>query len=322
MISIGKAAELLGIPVHTVRRLADSGILRSHHTEGGHRRFRRGELQDDYRAHDPEWAPRATFDAVYPLNGLAEDIVWRELDHALNLSENARRIAGYTVTEMVNNAIDHSEGTEVRVASRDDDRITVSITDDGVGVFENMRRKLDLPDLFASIQELSKGRRTTDPSRHSGEGIFFSSKAVPRFSIEANGLIWTVDNDLDDIAVGTSDVQGTRVRLELERATDLTLRELFGRFTDDDGAFTRTRPVVKLFELGTEFISRSEAKRLTAGLERFTEVELDFQGVDVVGQGFIDEVFRVWAGENPGTELLPTRMNDAVEFMVRRGLPR
>jgi hypothetical protein len=61
---------------------------------------------------------------------------------------------------------------------------------------------------------------------------------------------------------------------------------------------------------------------LTAGLERFSEVELDFADVESVGQGFVDEVFRVWSTRNPDTLLYPVNMNPAVEFMVTRGLPK
>jgi hypothetical protein len=63
------------------------------------------------------------------------------------------------------------------------------------------------------------------------------------------------------------------------------------------------------------------AKRLLANLERFREVILDFRGVEGVGQGFVDEVFRVWARDHPEVKLIPVEMNEAVEFMVRRGLP-
>ena len=78
--------------------------------------------------------------------------------------------------------------------------------------------------------------------------------------------------------------------------------------------------MIRLFEHGVRFVSRSEAKRLVAGLERFREVILDFHGVEGVGQGFVDEVFRVWASAHPGTRLVPRDMNAAVEFMLRRGV--
>ena len=78
---------------------------------------------------------------------------------------------------------------------------------------------------------------------------------------------------------------------------------------------------MRLFEAGSAFLSRSEAKRLAAGLDRFRQVTLDFEGVDEVGQGFVDELFRVWARDHPATRLSPIKMNDDVRFMVERGLP-
>jgi hypothetical protein len=55
-------------------------------------------------------------------------------------------------------------------------------------------------------------------------------------------------------------------------------------------------------------------------MDRFLEVEVDFTGVESVGQGFVDELFRLWPRRHPGTKLIPTNMNEAVEFMVTRGL--
>jgi transcriptional regulator with XRE-family HTH domain len=81
---------------------------------------------------------------------------------------------------------------------------------------------------------------------------------------------------------------------------------------------TRSRVQLQLLEKGSSFVARSEAKRLLEGLDRFKEVVLDFRGVDGVGQGFADEVFRVWARAHPGTKLLPLRMVGAVQSLVNR----
>lgn len=104
--------------------------------------------------------------------------------------------------------------------------------------------------------------------------------------------------------------------------TSRELKDVFDAFTDEDHSFSKSRILVKLFELGVDFVSRSEAKRLLRGLERFQEVEVDFEGVREVGQGFIDELLRVWPSQHPDTKIMPTNMNRAVEAMVRRGLPR
>ena len=111
------------------------------------------------------------------------------------------------------------------------------------------------------------------------------------------------------------------MRLELDRFTDRRLGDVFGRYTSDDSLeFDTTRTVVRLFETGETFVSRSEAKRLGTRLERFDHVIVDFEGVNEVGQGFVDELFRVWQREHPDVTLTPVNMRPAVEQMVRRGL--
>jgi STAS-like domain of unknown function (DUF4325) len=97
------------------------------------------------------------------------------------------------------------------------------------------------------------------------------------------------------------------------------LEDLFAAYTDPATLqFTRTRATIKLATLGKALVSRSEAKRLVAGLPEFRHVTLDFSGVDVVGQGFCDEVFRVFAHAHPDVGLEPVGMNDTVAFMVAR----
>jgi uncharacterized protein YigA (DUF484 family) len=162
-----------------------------------------------------------------------------------------------------------------------------------------------------------------DPEHHSGEGIFFTSRVVDVFRLESHGIAWTVDNLLDDQSIGsTQDQQGTTVSFSIDRTSSRILREVFDRFSDPNTLeFTRNRASIRLYQSSRQFVSRSEAKRLAVNLEAFEEVELDFTGVAEVGQGFVDELFRVWAASHPRTRLVPVGMNPAVEFMVRRGMP-
>jgi STAS-like domain of unknown function (DUF4325) len=197
------------------------------------------------------------------------------------------------------------------------------ITDSGVGAYTKLLEGLHLTSEFEAVQELSKGKRTTDPSRHTGEGIFFTSKVVDLFRLTSARVRWTVDNIRHDAALGVAQpAPGTSVYCQIDPQTDRVLADVFRHFTRDH-AFVRTRPVVKLFEIGTAFVSRSEARRLLDGLDAdFDEVEVDFTGVDDVGQGFVDELLRVWPAAHPGKAVVPVNMNAAVEFMVRRGLHR
>lgn len=270
-------------------------------------------------------AERGPFTRRHATEGLDESSVWLELraELAMRLPERGEEtdaILSYVVTELVNNAIDHSRSPTVCLrAEFEDGSMDVTIEDTGIGAFESVRERLALEDHLHALQAISKGKTTTDPERHTGEGLFFSSKAVDHFELRANGLVWMVDNLLGDQAILEEEPRpGTLAHLSLATPPTRSLRALFESFTTDL-AFDRTRAVVRLFEHGTRFVSRSEAKRLCADLERFREVELDFHGVQGVGQGFVDELFRVWATAHPDTRLVPTRMNDAVAFMLRRG---
>jgi hypothetical protein len=198
------------------------------------------------------------------------------------------------------------------------------VIDDGVGVFARIVTGIDtLHDVRDAALQLTVGKLTTWPERHTGKGIFFSSRGANLFQIDANEVRFTVDNDRDDWALGTSARdRGSAVLFEVDLAEPTSLAELFRRYTSDDYEFDRTSTTVKLFETGVRFVSRSEAKRLTPSLDRFRHVELDFAGIEKVGQGFVDELFRVWAADHPDIEISATNANPAVQFMIDRGRPR
>lgn len=340
LVSIGKLARILHENESVIRHLANQGVLTSVRTPGGHRRFDIGIAQGEfarYRNLRPSsgedtgehtqgleaQAPGPSFQLTQVREGLDEHAVWLEVQpHLILPSDNVRRIAQYCVSEMVNNAIDHSNGWQVHVAVWNlPGRARVLVEDDGVGVFERVKAGWSLPDFRAAAAELTKGKRTTAPQTHTGEGIFFTSKAATVFILESNGQAWWVDNDRPDFAIGPSSIiVGTRVTMEFDLASQLTLLDLFRRFTDA-GKFDRSRPVVRLFQAGNEFVSRSEAKRLLSGMHEFSDIDVDFDGVEFVGQAFVDEMFRVWPAAAAGTAIHPVNMSPDVEFMVERGRP-
>ena len=266
------------------------------------------------------------FARTYPTAGLQEDAVWREVINATPeldaLPVNVRSILAYAFTEMMNNAIDHSRGENADVRfwmSRD--AVAFEILDDGIGAFRSVRERMELPNDLAALQEIEKGKATTAPDRHTGEGIFFTSRAVDIFLLESGELRWTVDNLRDDIAVGNAEARrGTRVRCEISPHSERVLSKIFDQYTveEDVPAFQRTSVRVRLFEVGERFVSRSEAKRLASRLEGFEEAELDFSGVQEVGQGFVDELFRVWARGHPETRLHPINVSAAIRWMISR----
>jgi anti-sigma regulatory factor (Ser/Thr protein kinase) len=291
------------------------------------RMARDGELERRGAGRGTTYAGVADLDLRFPLAGLEEHLVWHQVQDRLpqitETRENVRSILTYAFTEMLNNAIDHSGGQEARVVFWvRPESFAFEVRDDGTGAFRHLRKRLGLEDDLAALQQLAKGRETTAPDRHSGEGIFFTARVVDLFELDANRLRWIVNQPRNDQAIGDApEHPGTRVRCEIDARTRRTTAEVFGNFVDPDTLeFSKTVIPLALFQRDDRFVSRSEAKRLVSRLERFREVELDFEGVTEVGQGFVDELFRVWAGQHPETHVVPVHMSPAVEWVVRRSL--
>ncbi len=257
---------------------------------------------------------------------LSETNIWKKYFEAQfsTFPENILTICDYGFTEIMNNAIDHSEGKRVIIKTELENHcIKIMMIDDGIGIFQKLQNKFHFPNKRESIVALSKGKLTTDPENHSGEGIFFTSRAFDTFSISANGLYYlknNIENDwtLDDKKI----ITGTAIVMEISQHSQRTLKSIFNDFTNPDNfKFDKTDVIVKLSQFKEErLISRSQAKRILLGLDKFREVILDFRDVKTVGQGFVDEVFRVFQQKHPEIQIIHKNANDNVRFMIERGI--
>ena len=104
--------------------------------------------------------------------------------------------------------------------------------------------------------------------------------------------------------------------------TERTTKEIFDEYTSDDFVFNKTKIIVHLAKdyLGHDFVSRSLAKRILMNVEKFKIIVLDFENIDNIGQGFADEVFRVFRNKNPDITVVPVNMNEEIEFMINRAM--
>lgn len=295
-----------------VRSLVRSGDLIAH----GQRRYRRYEL-----------APRRNDQRHYEIApALSEDVVWDSFvkPFVADMEESVRDICHYGLTEMVNNVIDHSGASRLRVELRlTSASLRIRVTDDGIGMFQKIANALQLADPRQSLLELSKGKFTTDPSRHTGEGVFFTSRAFDRFSIRSSDLLFAHSTRSDDWLVGIEEknFSGTRISMGIILPSPRKLEDVFARFSSgpDDHRFARTHVPLKLATYGDEnLVSRSSAKRVLSRVERFDEALLDFSGVRSVGQGFADEIFRVFTSAHPEIRIIWINANEQITGMIRR----
>lgn len=255
---------------------------------------------------------------------LAEDLVWRDdVGRVIgDIPENVLAIWHYGFTEMFNNAIDHSAGTSIHLEVRRNAVDTeMVVQDNGVGIFKKIQMELGLLDERHAILELAKGKLTTDPKRHTGEGIFFSSRMFDQFDILSGGVFFSHKFEADDWILERDKLgNGTFVWMKLNNHTSRTTTRIFDQYTSgDEYGFTKTVVPVNLARYGNEnLISRSQAKRLLSRIELFKKVLFDFSDVPTIGQAFADEIFRVFAVGHPTIELVPIHANSQVKRMIDR----
>jgi anti-sigma regulatory factor (Ser/Thr protein kinase) len=257
---------------------------------------------------------------------LAEDQAWsNDVGPVIGqLPENVLDIWHYGFTEMFNNAKEHSGGSQILVHIRRTAANTeMVISDDGIGIFKKIQMALNLLDERHAIFELSKGKLTTDPTKHTGEGIFFTSRIFDSFDILSGGVFFTHSFGAAEDWIMERDrfQSGTTVWMKIDNHTARTVKRIFDSYASEDGdyGFNKTVVPVKLAQYGNDkLISRSQAKRVLARVELFTVVLFDFAGVLTIGQSFADEIFRVFAREHPAIELHVIHASSEVKRMIAR----
>ena len=271
-----------------------------------------------------------TYHEEFLTEGLMEDwVLTKRLQPLLEgVSSTVRGVFGYVFTEMLNNAIEHSCSEKVVIhAYRNAFALGCFISDFGIGIFTKVQQAMNLEQKQYAILELAKGKFTTEPDSHTGEGIFFSSKVADRFCILSDELIFfggSHDEDeplLDQVL--SSQQCGTQVCFEVELDRTTSFMDIANSFTaaPEDYGFSKTTVPVRLLEYREQsplFISRSQAKRLIARFDKFEKIVLDFKGVEEIGQGFADEIFRVFVQQHPSTALSYINASNAIEIMILR----
>jgi anti-sigma regulatory factor (Ser/Thr protein kinase) len=274
----------------------------------------------------PRYVPGALRQVVkrYALQGLQEDTPWRrDFAPCFALPQAVLAMAQHAFTELLNNAIDHSGGSSVTVSMRQTPlQLQLLVSDDGVGLFHRVAEHFALDEPAVAMLELAKGKLTSDPSRHCGHGLFFTAQLADVFDLHANtaafqrrgwdGGHWHAQRPATQA--------GTSIYLAIALDTPRTLDQVLQAHSASgrDYGFERTRvPLALLAAPGSrQLSSRAEARRALARLDAFSAAELDFSGLDRIGHGFADEVFRVHRQRHPGVSLSPSAMNADIGAMV------
>ena len=254
---------------------------------------------------------------------LGEDTVWEKdiKKHFAHVPKNIWSIWVYGFLEIFNNAIEHSKGKKIHVVINENRIFTaMTIADDGIGIFKNIKTKFKLADEKDALLELAKGKQTTDAARHSGQGIFFTSKAFDDFVIISNGITFDPNPQKNSTPNTARQKYSTYVYMRLTNNSNKILKDIFDKFSIEvPGNFDKTIVPVYMAN-SSDLVSRSQARRLLSGLELFREVILDFRGIENIGQAYADEIFRVFKNMYPNTVITAQNANAEVQYMINRAI--
>ena len=259
----------------------------------------------------------------YALDGLQEDLPWqRDFAPFFELPPAVARMAQHAFSELLNNAADHSGGSQVTVSLRQTAlHLQLLVSDDGCGIFSRIRQRFDIADPALAMLELSKGKLTSAPERHSGHGLFFTSRLADVFDLHANHRAFQFRgwDRRSWHPARPMPREGTSIYLAINLETCRSLDAVL-RTHSLDGAglgFESTSIPLQLLTAGHGGLeSRAQAKRVGARLQRFRRAEVDFSGIADVGHGFADELFRVFSRDNPAVQLVPVGMAPRVAEMI------
>lgn len=255
---------------------------------------------------------------------LAEDLVLKDIREKTGifpgLPKNVSDITEYAFLEMLNNAIEHSGSKKIEVMiERAGDGVRFSVIDKGMGIFNNIMKKKGLGSEMEALHDLLKGKQSTLPRTHSGEGIFFTSKAADTLIIQSSIKKLIFNNIINDIFIkDVKNTIGTKIAFYINLASKHNLARIFKNYSDNSFEFNKTSVLVKLYKMDSEYISRSQARRVLSGLDNFRTVVLDFKNVKMIGQGFADEIFRVWQLRHPAINIISKNAGENIVFMINR----
>ena len=150
-----------------------------------------------------------------------------------SISQEVKKCFDYSFSEILNNAIEHSTSKTIGInIAIDAGNLEFSITDDGIGIFKNIMDKYRLNSEIDAVQDLLKGKTTTVPHAHSGEGIFFSSKACDYFEINSHNIILQINNTLPDIFMrdSSTSLKGTLIKWRASLNSKRILSDIFSQY--------------------------------------------------------------------------------------------
>ena len=236
---------------------------------------------------------------------------------------NVYEICEFSIMALLANTLDHSQATKLNyklyISPND---VHFVLSDNGIGIFENLNNSLILEDIQVAAIEISKGRITTDPQNHGGDELMTVIHLFDKVTIDSSGICLTYYNKKNEWTVTRSSQQkGTRIHLEIKSNSRRTCQEIFRQIFDRENKLVRI-PVNLVRSDGEQVNSRIQAQSLLHNIKDLTEIEFDFKNIELIGPAFADELVRKTKEKNQIADIKWTNSTKMVDLLMSRAINR
>jgi len=240
------------------------------------------------------------------------------------LPKNVFGIFEFSIGALLNNICDHSKAKSIFFKLYINHREAhFVLSDNGLGIFKNIRSGLKLPNTRLAALELAKGNVTTDPSNHSGDELNAIIHLFDKVTIDSSGKSLKFFNDNHEwLLQHSTQQQGTRIHLQIDSLSKRTCADIFDYIFKEK--CSKICIPLNLLEVADYKIvnSRSQAKSVLRNIQNYKTVEFDFKKIDLIGPAFADELVRETKQKNQFADIEWINTNHTVDLLMSRALDR
>ena len=271
--------------------------------------------------------PQVNYNKIIPIDSdfILHDVLQENfLIHLESLPKNIFQICEYSIEALVNNIVEHSQASNLYVKlflTYSD--LNIIISDNGSGLLDNIRSKLDLEIVELAALELAKGQITTNLLKNSGEALNTIFHLFDKVEVDSSGygIVYLSNREQWDIKYSTQK-QGTRVHLQINPNSNRTCDKIFQKLFNKKEQCIRLPISLLKGPKKNSLISKQQAKNIFWNIGSINTIQFDFYNIDLIGPAFADELVRQSISINSDVSIEWINANDTIDLLMKRALKR
>jgi len=246
------------------------------------------------------------------------------LPHLISLERNILEIFEFSTGALLNNISDHSSASKfyykIYITHQEAHFI---LSDNGIGIFEHIRQRLNLSKVRLAALELAKGQVVTDIIDHSGDELNAVIHLFDKVKIDSTGISLNFFNHNEDWTLDHSTQnKGSRIHLQINPSSKRTCAEIFDLIFDSRK--NNVRIPLKLLKDSRKLVinHRNHVDSVMRNIRDYENIEFDFKEIDLIGPAFANELVRKAREKNRFAHIRWINTNETVDLLMSRALNR